>query len=459
LTVPGRECTGACAEFQNEEGGKKRSAAIFAGASEDGRRVFFTTAQPMVNADGDTTADLYMAELDETSVTRLVFVSEGGVGNPTPGVGAQMVGVVRVSMDGSRVYFVAKGLLTTEPNANGEVATLGSNNLFVYEPALDRTAFVAKLVAGDSADWSAANFRTAQTSVADGRFLVFLSKAHLLGTGNTSGNGTNVAQLFRYDALSGAVVRASVGQRGDYLCPQTGIVEDGYNCNGNVQATAQAPVIPRQDVVSTSFASDLRAKVVVTSDGTVFFISKTALTPKAANGFPNFTPGFVNVYEYRDGNVFLISDGQEGIVATNAAGNPLNATLLFGTVADGEGVMFASPSALVPQDTDTQISIYSARVGGGFPAPPITDVCKGEECRGPLTTPGTSVAVPSALQRGKGNVQRNPRRTRRKCRPNKRGTSRARARTRGCRQAGKNRGGYRKLETRRNSGTTGGTGR
>ena len=61
---------------------------------------------------------------------------------------------MRNSGDGSHVYFVAKSVLTTQPNAEGQEAQLGADNMYVYErdstyPA-GHTAFVTMLCSGES---------------------------------------------------------------------------------------------------------------------------------------------------------------------------------------------------------------------------------------------------------------------------------------------------------------------
>ena len=115
LSVPGRQCTKECLEAQEGEDGFERHAGYFAGASEDGSKVFFTTDQPLVNEDKGTNEDLYMEEIEGASVKRLVQVSH----DPNAGQAAEVQGVARVSEDGSHIYFVAKGILTQGPNREG----------------------------------------------------------------------------------------------------------------------------------------------------------------------------------------------------------------------------------------------------------------------------------------------------------------------------------------------------
>jgi hypothetical protein len=413
LDVPGRLCTGICLESQEEQGGHQRSPAQFAGASADGHRVFFRTAQPLVDADTDGTTDLYMAELNTTEVTRLAFVSQGDATDPTPGSGALVEGVSRVAEDGSRVYFVAQGVLTAQPNANGEAAQLGANNLYEYDVSAGSVRFVAGLAAGDSSVWSPLDLREVEVGGDSARFFVFASEAQLQGTGSTS----TAKQLYEYDAATARVTRVSIGQSGSFFCPQTGEVEAGYNCNGNVQSPALAPRFPLQ-IYNNTAQVVVHGKMSVASDGTVVFISKNALTPQAVNGFPNTEPGFENIYEYRDGNLYLITPGNEQAV-TVTGGLPTSKATLIGITPDASGVLFETATQLVPQDTDTQLSIYDARVDGGFPAPPVPTECAAEACRGAASEPGSSPTAGSASQHGSGN-ERPVQHRRHKKRPKKR---------------------------------------
>lgn len=410
LGLPGRVCTGVCADSQMEENGHERSPATFLGASEDGSRVYFSTVQPLVDEDTDETSDLYMEELGAGGITRLVDVSAGGAGDPTPGSGAQVAGVARISADGRRAYFVAEGLLTTRPNANGESAEAGRQNLYVYDAASGRLSFVARLANADAEKlWLQPEEHNAQTSATDGRYFVFVSKARPQGTGDTSGNGNNVGQLFEYDAepggdagAPGTVTRVSIGQAGQYRCQATGLVEAGYNCDGNTQLSRFAPQIPVQSYGRKDGAYAPYVNVAVMPDGSVLFASRLALTPAVANGYPNSEAGLKNVYEYRDGNVYLISDGVEPVVGEQF-GTPESATLPVGFTNDG-GALFLTSDQLVPADTNTQISLYDAHVDGGFPGPPGVPGCGGSSCRGSGSAAGGTGPVGTTVDQGNGNV-------------------------------------------------------
>ena len=89
------------------------SPAAYAGAAVDGSRVFFTTSQQLVDGDTDATNDLYACDIPAGRA------GAGGVGEPCASLtevsgaatDARVENVVAVSDDGSRVYFVAQGVL------------------------------------------------------------------------------------------------------------------------------------------------------------------------------------------------------------------------------------------------------------------------------------------------------------------------------------------------------------
>ena len=89
------------------------ASAVFEGASADGLKAFFLTSQQLLNGDTDTTTDLYEYDFANPPGRNVVQLSAGGAGDLSPGSGAEVQGVVRTASDGSHVYFVARGMLTT----------------------------------------------------------------------------------------------------------------------------------------------------------------------------------------------------------------------------------------------------------------------------------------------------------------------------------------------------------
>lgn len=387
LSVPGRECTGACMEDENEENGHKRSEGIFQGASQDGSKVFFLTKQPLVNGDENgegTGQDLYGAEVEAGAVKKLIQVSH----DPNPGEAAEVQGVTRVSEEGTRVYFVAKGVLAGNEDAKNEIAKEGDNNLYVYEPDPEhtgqyKTVFIAALASSDNEDWNVSGGRPV-AATPDGRFLLFTSTNDL--TPDAQGTG---AQLYRYDAQEEKLVRVSIG-------------ENGFHDNEGTAFSIVAPGYASSSVAATGGGS-------ISDDGSyVFFSSQEGLTEQALNNRCIFEskPGkcafAVNVYEYHEGHVYLISDGQD--TNSTGAGTGRSVVSLLGASPSGHDVFFTTGDRLVAQDTDTQQDVYDARIGGGFPAPAAPASCQGDECQGPLSQTPPLLPSSSASLVAEGNL-------------------------------------------------------
>lgn len=425
--------------------------AIFEGASRNGEKAFFLTEQELLP--GQTGKyNLYQDEIDPEQPSGKISLVSGGSSEP------EVQGVVRVSEDGKRVYFVAKGVLTGQPDrslpSGHQVAEAGADNLYVYEPdpahpGAFRTVFVATLltsteattlkaeetkeaeeveirgfetyegeqkqierqfergeisaarknelseeaiarfftffektvgtlgpsgtVAEDESVWQTVDGRPAQATP-DGEFLVFLSSAQL-----SSEDTSTTPQLFEYDAGDESLARVSLGQDGP--------------SSGNVDNFHDSPRIPEQRFSEVDLPTAANTGLTVSEDGSrVFFTSTAGLAPQAQNGV-------TNVYEYRAGSVYLVSGGED---ASSYDGTP---TLrLFGIDPSGQDAFFLTTSQLVPQDGETQVALYDAREGGGFPVPTLEPGCTGETCRGPAGTVLPSQPPGSVSQAGGGNL-------------------------------------------------------
>ena len=395
---------------------------LFQSASRDGSKVFFLTAQPLLN--GNKGTNLYEAEIEGEGrgarVARIVQISH----DPNAGQAAEVQGVTRVSEDGSHVYFVATGVLAG--NSNGQAgpfstAHAGAENLYVHEPdpsspGAYQTAFIAMLcsapgVSGsvsdsecnssDSQMWSSEGTAPAQATP-NGRFLVFSTATDLTAPEDTS----TASQVFRYDAGTGELIRVSIGQRGTYECPTTKVIEEGFNCNGNTNTFAAAVGSPT-----------VGRPVAISDDGSyVVFQSADGLTPGALNGQEESvevngeeTTYFAkNVYEYHDGEIALISDGHDTSATAGNGGGAESSVQLQGMTPSGTDVFFTTADRLVPQDTDTQQGIYDARIDGGFPPPPVPTPCQEEACQGPRASAPLFAAPSSTTFSGVANMAPQP---------------------------------------------------
>lgn len=340
VAVSGSECTRAAGDVGGLCNGV--SAAAYAGAAADGSRVFFTTSQQLVNGDIDQTDDLYACDIPTGSPAPV------GSANPCASLtqvsgaatDAQVENAVAVSEDGSRVYFVAQGVLADNLDVRGVGARAGKENLYMWEddaahPA-GHTRYVARL--GDPGS----NDLTRAQMTPDGRYLLFVT-ANKLAAGDTD-NGIDV---YRYDAVTHTIVRVSASVAGG----------GGGNAPG---LDASVP-----------------AKSAMSADGaTVIFDTAEALSPSDSNGVND-------VYGWRDGQVWLISAGGGSAV---------------GVTPSDRDIFFITDEQVLGADRDANTDIYDARAGGGFAPAQTPSPCFGDQCQGERSQPpsfaGPSVARP-----------------------------------------------------------------
>lgn len=328
---------------------------LFWGADDDVSSVFFT-AQSRLTADstashdpgdGITTGsygDLYRYSLD----------ANGGAGELTDLTvdtrspeGAQVLGVLGMSDDGTRVYFVARSAQLDEGQG-----VPGQANLYLWDDrgAQPRTTFIATLQPnggsiGDAMNWiSPAPARAAQVTP-DGGHLLFTSKNRL-----TSFDNDGYAQVYLYSADGGRLRCAS--------------------CFGPQPATGDA-FVPQERQLDAAMQS--RQGKAVSDDGAhVFFSASGRLLPGVDGN------NAIDVYEYEPAGDRL---------ALVSGGRGPNPSFLLGSDRSGENVFFVTRDRLASTDVDDNIDVYDARVGGGFPLPPVPVLCSGDDCRPPLTPP------------------------------------------------------------------------
>lgn len=347
--------------------------ALYQGASVDGSKVFFTTTQQLLNSDTDEETDLYEYDFHNPSGHQLIQISGGGLGDVTPGAGAKVQGVVSVSEDGSHVYFVAPGVLTTLPNGLGQIATSEADNLYAYDTDTNETKFVAPLMESDDSLWGFAQLfgagafdtRLAQATP-DGRYLAFDTSAELITTGpeaDTSG----ALQVYRYDFATGDILRVSLGH-------------DGFADNGNVPGfdAIIGPAAGGNSAASPTVNDSNRT--ISESGESIAFVSAAQLqstdvagsaNKSCNNGREDDDGAGCEVYAWHNGTVNMISDGRDP-----------NGALYAGMSATGSDIFFQTRAPLVGQDTDGLGDIYDASIGGGFPAPADEPSCSGEACQG-----------------------------------------------------------------------------
>jgi Tol biopolymer transport system component len=373
--------------------------AEYLGASVDGSKVFFDSRAELTNnantGGADNAANLYEYDLKSGVLTDLTVDTNAGDLE-----GAAVLGMVTAGEDGSYVYYVADGVLASgaapgncaaKPNASPVGATC---NLYVQHyngTEWTPPVFIATLAAGDAEDWlkgsqiegggigGPAN-NTARITP-DGTHLAFLSEKSLTGYDNQpaepadcepyAGAGSiPCSEVFSFDATQP-------------LSPENPVC---VSCN----PSGARPVGPsRLSEINNASDPFYYTPRNFSEDGSrLFFDSRDALVPHASNGRQN-------VYEHEGGHVHLISNGAGSYDSSFLDASP-----------SGDDVFIATADRLVPQDQDSQVDVYDAKVGGGFPvsvSPPACD--NGDSCKGPVSPqPSVFGAPASATFSGAGNL-------------------------------------------------------
>jgi len=387
---------------------------LYQGASLDQSKVYFTTNRQLTSSDRDGTStecslkeavpgcDLYLYDRNRPPGERLVQVSAGEDvgGEHEAGKEADVYnGITGISADGSHVYYVANGVLTASPNPAGAVAQAGKPNLYLWDANSEQTTFVGTLVApagGDEGDagglWGSQggtwrndaypvpilspaeqNGEDLATEGGDGHILVFSTKAQL--TSNDA-DGRH-ADDYRFDAEAGTLECVSCKPGSSGADPD----ESASDVEGRRENSFP---------LGTDYAEFNRW---VSEDGQrIGFTTDERLLPGDVNG---------------EADGYLWSQG----ALARLPGKPY-----FGLVTldgpylshDGSTVAFTTRTALVSSDEDRSGDVYVARVGGGYPPPPLPQLCQGEECRGaPSATPDLTGAGTAVLN-GAGNPTPKP---------------------------------------------------
>jgi hypothetical protein len=328
------------ASHESGPGGSGR----FVEASTAGTKVFFTDG-PGAKLTGDTRVgsgeNLYLYETETGMLTDLTAAAQ-----------ADVLGIVGASEDGNYLYFVAEGALATG-------ATPDQPNLYLaHEGAL---TFIATLSSQDRFDWEQ-DYTLARVSP-NGLYVGFQSVQNLTAY-DSKGND----EVFRYSAAEaeGKLICVS--------CDPSGAAPVG---SAEIQAGESAYEQPGPGYLSRS----------VLNHGQVFFNSPDPLVSSDVNATSD-------VYEYDDeAGVQLISSGTSTDVSR-----------FYDAGENGEDVFFVTTQSLVGSDTDNAVSLYDARVDGGFAEPLETPPCSGEGCRTAMPQSAAFSAPGSASFGGSGNL-------------------------------------------------------
>lgn len=346
--------------------------AKFLEATRNGRFVFFMSQEELTDdantGSSDVGQDLYRYDTETGDLIDLAAEPNGA--------GAEAMGLVGTSSDGSYAYFVARAAL-----APG--ATQGEPNIYLWHQG-EGIQYVATLIGGaapDEENYTKTRFRfniVGQKSsrvTPDGKTLLFSSSRQ------PGLNPTYYWEVYRWEVGGDGVDCVS--------CNPTGRPPSFY---ASLQEGPTPISTPPTRVISTRNLSP---------DGKrVFFSTPEALVANDVNGVED-------VYEWEaNGKGSCVSEDENGgcIYLISTGTSPDN-SYISDISESGDDVFFFTSQRLVGQDKDKLYDEYDARVGGGIASqnPVPVRPCEGEACLGAGTAPSAAQARGTATFVGSGN--------------------------------------------------------
>jgi WD40-like Beta Propeller Repeat len=380
------------------EGGPAEGSDLYQAASADGSKLYLTTTRQLLASDKDSGAscgakpgqsdgcDLYLYDADLPEGERLIQVSEGEAGSPTPGEGAEVLSsITAASNDGTRAYFVAEGILTGDTNPEGDSATQGQPNLYLHRRDASHPdgelSFIGALSPADEGQlWGV------ERSFAGGAYAVPLWTD---ATNSTGGDG-HLLLLASKAALTEE--DADAGHRDVYRYDSQAETLQCLSCPAGSGASF--------DVSQNPYSGGLPA-LAFTEPGR--WASEDGNTVAFASAEP-----LVEGDEDGASNPYLWIDGE--LVKLPAEIND-SSPFLPTVSAPGNAVSFTTPTALLPIDGDTARDVYILRTNGGFPNPTPPSICdplSEGSCQGAATTAPALPAAASGSFSGPGNQKSPP---------------------------------------------------
>jgi NHL repeat len=333
----------------------------------DGSVAFFRSSAPLTATAGP--GSLYRWDANAPEGARLSDLAPDALSQPG------VLGPTAISDDAASVYFVATGEL-----APG--ATRGEPNLYLWRQGegvrfiatLDDTPSPFSVVVADSLwqlIWAENGGRGARVS-SDGQRLLFASYAQLdpaydtvedspEDCGDPDVAGERCRQIYLYDAPSNEISCLT--------CVAAVPVAGDANLFGNSDRRR-----PADDPPNSAVNAPLELPRNLSADGRrAYFETARPLVTADENDT-------IDVYEWSDSDL----DG-EGELRLISSGQGDDDSKFLDASLSGDDVFFTSRDRLVGIDSDDQVDLYDARVGGGFaaqnptsPPPP----CEGENCQG-----------------------------------------------------------------------------
>jgi hypothetical protein len=419
---------------------KGRPAPEYEIANVEDTRIFFADSQRLTADSTASEGENYESEGDlyECEVIRIAGKLACSLSDLTidhnAGESARLQGtVLGASQDGSYIYFVASGVLTSEANSQGAHARPGPSSTNISGPSniyvLHRqdgvwtTHFIANVSSEEEQEQlngrgvGQTNLLHARVSP-NGRFLAFMSGASLTGYENPD------EEVYLYDAEgkggAGNLICASCNPTG---APPIGVYDPPP---GNGESPALL-VDPERNMAGERLAGSIPTLTVgeglyamrnLFDSGRLFFDSSQALVPLDVNGKED-------VYEYEPwgvGSCTSATSSGSVVQARETDGSPSGACVglissgtsseesaFMDASANGDDAFFLTQERLTSQDHDNALDVYDAHVcSTAVPCVPVAAApppcISADACRAaPAPQPEVFGSPASATFSGQGN--------------------------------------------------------
>jgi hypothetical protein len=268
----------------------------FNGASADGSVVFFTDSQQLTADASPEGRDLYRCEIGTVEgVPGCVELTDITAPPAGSGKSAEVIDQLPgLSEDGTRLYFVARGVLDEGQNDEGDVASAGEPNLYFWQEG-ESPRFIATLSDQDALVWGSFHnapgyaSRISAASSPDGRFFSFTSERSLTGYENRNSSGELTSEAYAFDA------EAAEDQLTCVSCIPTGAAAVGEQIPETVKFLPQDPprlwagrwvsaTLPFASQTEDTTGFSLYHPRTALDSGRVFFNSVDPLVPADSNG-------------------------------------------------------------------------------------------------------------------------------------------------------------------------------
>lgn len=378
------EATTQIDTVQEHASGANEADAVYqdAGFDAEGKLavVFFTDTQQLT--EGSTAAegepDLYEYDVAGETLIDLTAPVNGGESADVQGA------VPGAAQDGSDVYAVAHGVLTETPNARGEQALAGGENLYLLHAGVPggEPVFIATLAIADHRVWGSQHTGGEQelhpllgnliSRVSpDGNWLAFMSQRSLTGYDNRDAvSGERDEEAYLYDATTNRVECASCNPSGER---PSGVYDVAPLGEGLLVDRPKAwrehwiaAALPGWEALTTSGELALYQPRYLSNGGRLFFDSPEALVPQDVNHT-------WDVYEYEppnggespstdscSGSASTYVESAGGCVSLVSSGSSPDESAFLDASVSGNDAFFLTSAQLTGSDTDTAYDVYDA---------------------------------------------------------------------------------------------------